>query len=79
MPQRDKMACILFGVFELAGAALWCVAGAGIYGSPLEGMSDAELAKAWLFLAVGPFSVLPAALTMLGRRRLGAARPGAAA
>jgi hypothetical protein len=73
MPQRDKMVCLLFGVVELAGAALWCVAGAGIYGSPLEGMSDDQLAKVWLFLAVGPLSVLPAALTMLWHRRLGAA------
>jgi hypothetical protein len=73
MPRRDKTVCLLFGVVELACAALWCAAGAGIYGSPLAGMSDAQRTKAWLFLALGPFSVLPAALTMQWHRRLGAA------
>src|SRR5581483_10649089 len=72
-PRRDRMICVLFGVVELVCAALWCVAGAGVYGSPLAGMDDAELTKVWLFLTVGPFSVLPAALVMFWRRRLGAA------
>jgi hypothetical protein len=73
MPQRDKTICLLFGVVELTCAALWCVGGAGVYGSPLVGLDDAQRTRVWLFLAVGPFSVLPAALTMLWHRRLGAA------
>jgi hypothetical protein len=50
------------GILELIGAALWCVAGAGIYGSPLAGMDREELLKVSAFLLAGPLSVLPAAI-----------------
>jgi hypothetical protein len=53
---------LVLGILELAGAALWCIAGAGIYGSPLAGMDSRELIKVLLFLLVGSLSVLPAAI-----------------
>src|SRR5262245_773782 len=71
MPPRDRMICLLLGVVELVCAALWCLGGAGVYGSPLAGLSGAQLARVWAFLLLGPLSVLPAALTLLWRRRLG--------
>jgi hypothetical protein len=71
-PWLTRLALAL-GILELLGAGLWCVGGAGIYGSPLVGMSADELTKVWAFLLVGPFSVLPAALAMWWNSRLGTA------
>jgi hypothetical protein len=50
------------GILELIGAVLWCVAGAGIYGSPLAGLDREELLKVSAFLLAGPLSVLPAVI-----------------
>jgi hypothetical protein len=53
---------LVLGILELTGAVLWCIAGAGIYGSPLVGMDSRELIKVWAFLFAGSLSVLPAAI-----------------
>lgn len=66
-------ACLIFGTVETLSAALWCVAGAGFYGSPLAGMSNRELIHVWAFLLSGPFSVLPAVLIARRKPRWGAA------
>jgi hypothetical protein len=70
LPARFTLA---LGVVVFLGAALWCLGGAGIYGSPLAGMSGDELIRVWAFLILGPFSVLPAAVAMWAKPRLGAA------
>ena len=61
---------LVLGILELTGAVLWCIAGAGIYGSPLVGMSGGELMKVLAFLLAGPVSVLPAAMLARYRPRL---------
>lgn len=53
---------LLFGAFLLLGAGLWCIGGAGIYGSPLAGMSRSDFEKICAYLLVGPMSVLPATI-----------------
>jgi hypothetical protein len=58
---------LLIGGMLSAGAALWCLAGAGIYGSPLVGMRAEELILVFIFLLIGPFSALPAAI--VGRQQ----------
>src|SRR5581483_6076923 len=50
------------GAVLTLGGVLWCLGGAGIYGSPLAGMQGEELTRIWVFLLAGPFSALPAAL-----------------
>lgn len=67
-----KVACLVLGVLELLGAGLWCLAGAGIYGSPLAEMSEGDLLHVWAFLLVGPFAVLPFAVCALWRPAWGA-------
>lgn len=68
-----KTFCLIFGTVEALGAALWCVAGAGIYGSPLTLMRGREMAQIWAFLITGPFLALPAAIIVLWRPSRGAA------
>ncbi|KAF0240678.1 MAG: hypothetical protein FD180_4813 [Planctomycetota bacterium] len=48
------------GGLGVAGVALWCVAGAGIYGSPLAEMSDREMFHVAIFMLAGPLLILPA-------------------
>ena|SRR6478752_10343878 len=72
MTSPSKIACLVFGVAVSLGAALWCVGGAGMFGSPLAGESDRELAHVWAFLVIGPFSALPAAIVSLWKPRWGA-------
>jgi hypothetical protein len=72
LPRGVKTACLIFGVVEFLAAALWCLAGAGIYGSPLAILRGGELARALAFLIAGPFSALPAVVLALWRPRLGA-------
>ena len=55
-------ACLIFGIVEGLLAGLWCLAGAGIYGSPLGSMSGLELAHVWAFLLIGPFSAFLAGI-----------------
>lgn len=50
------------GVLEILGVGLWCLAGAGMYGSPLVGMSGRDLAKIIAFFLMGPLLVLPACI-----------------
>jgi hypothetical protein len=59
--RRPTHIALTFGVLEFLGYGFWCIAGLGIYGSPLAGMSLDELDTAWQFLLLGPFSFLPAA------------------
>ena len=63
--------CIALAALEAGGAGLWCVAGAGIYGSPLDNMHGDELRLVLAFLLIGPFLFLAASLLMLARPRLG--------
>jgi amino acid permease len=71
--QGVRTFCLIFGVVEALGAALWCYAGAGIYGSPFSYLSGAEAARVWAFLLTGPFSALPASVVVLWRPRWGGA------
>src|SRR5580765_8746625 len=71
--QSVQIFCLIFGTVEGLGAALWCAAGAGIYGSPLAGMGGLELAHVWAFLLTGPLSALLAAIVILWQPRWGAA------
>jgi hypothetical protein len=64
---------LFLSVAQLLLTASWCVVGAGLYGSPLGGMSGEELAWVWSVLAIGPFFAFPAALITVLNRRLGAA------
>ena len=67
-----KIAVLLFGTVEFIGAALWCIAGAGIYGSPLPSFEGLELVNVWAFLIVGPGSALAAGALTQWRPRWGA-------
>ena len=68
-----RTSCLIFGVSEALGAVIWCVAGAGIFGSPLTGMDRLNLVHVWAFLLTGPFSALLAAIVALWRPRAGGA------
>jgi hypothetical protein len=57
-----NLVILVFSLLEAAGAALWCAAGGGIYGSPLSGIPGEELARIGVFLVAGPFSAPSAAL-----------------
>lgn len=63
---------LIFGIIELAGAAAWCLLGAGIYGSPLAGMNWAEASYVLLFLVTGPVSAFGATVAGFWMRRLAA-------
>lgn len=62
--------CLILGVLQALGAALWILAGAGPYGSPLAG-PEREYVVA--FLLTGPLSALLASIVLLWRPRWGAA------
>lgn len=70
--QGVKTFYLIFGIVEFLVAALWCLAGAGIYGSPLAIFRGQELMHVLAFLSAGPFSVLPAAILALWQPRWGA-------
>jgi hypothetical protein len=55
------------GLLAVLGSALWCVAGAGIYGSPLSGMSPSEGRHLLVLFLTGPLLLLPAGF--VSRRR----------
>lgn len=71
-PLARRTALVVGGLLTLGGA-LWCLGGAGIYGSPLVGMQREELTRVWAFLLAGPFSALPAALLTQWYPKVGAA------
>lgn len=73
LPQGVKTAYLIFGIVESLGAALWCLAGAGIYGSPLADLRGPERTHVLAFLVAGPFSALPAVILALWKPRGGAA------
>ncbi|HMP59603.1 MAG TPA: hypothetical protein PKD86_09640 [Gemmatales bacterium] len=73
LSQGVRTFCLIFGVVEALGAALWCLVGAGIYGSPLAILQGQELTHVLAFLIAGPFSALPASIVVLWRPRWGAA------
>jgi len=63
---------LCLSVAQLLFTGLWCVLGAGLYGSPLAGMPTDELVRVWSVLAIGPFFAFPAALVLVLNRRAGA-------
>lgn len=71
--QRDKVACLLFGLGEL-GLALfaWAVV-TPYWGSTLDDLTPLDRVRVGAFLAFGPLSAFAAALAVLWHRRLGAA------
>src|SRR5262245_46484483 len=69
---RSKRISLILGVLLFGGAGLWCLGGAGIYGSPLAEMQGEELTRVWVFLVAGPFSALPAAIVGKWRIKLSA-------
>lgn len=71
VPSTLTFVSLCLGVLAFLGTALWCVGGAGMYGSPLAGISGKELVKVWAFLLVGPLSILPAAILAIHRPRWG--------
>jgi hypothetical protein len=73
LSQGVRTFSLIFGVVEALGATLWCLGGAGIYGSLLGMFRGLELAHLWAFLIIGPFSALLAAVVALWRARWGAA------
>lgn len=73
LSQGVRTFCLIFGTLETLLAALWCAAGAGIYGSPLGGVSGRELAYVWAILLTGPLSALPATIVHLWWPRWGTA------
>jgi hypothetical protein len=68
-----RRSALVVGVLLAVGGALWCLAGAGIYGSPLTEMQGEELTRVWAFLLIGPFSALPAAVLTRWYLKAGAA------
>lgn len=72
-PQYVFTFCLILGFVEGLGAVLWCVAGAGMYGSPLPGLSPRFLASVLAFLAAGPCSAFLASVLALSAPRGGAA------
>jgi hypothetical protein len=73
LPQGVRTFCLIFGLLEGLGAGIWCLAGAGIYGSPLADMRGLELAHVWAFLILGPFSALFASILALWKPQRGGA------
>jgi len=73
LSQSGRTFGLIFGVVEALGAALWCLAGAGIYGSPIAGMQGPELAQVGAFLLTGPLSAFAASIVLFWRPRWGAA------
>ncbi len=59
--KRILVASLIAGILALLGAALFAVAGAGIYGSPFAGDSYFN-ATLLLVLLWGPFAILPCTL-----------------
>jgi hypothetical protein len=72
LPQGIRTFCLIFGTVETFLGILWCLAGAGIYGSPLGFEHGLELAYLLGVLFTGPLSALPAAIVVLWKPRAGA-------
>ena len=50
------------GVLAFAGAVLWAIAGAGLYGSPVAGINNTDKMLLLLVLMCGPMAVLPSTI-----------------
>jgi hypothetical protein len=67
-----RRSALVVGALLAFGGALWCLGGAGIYGSPLAGMQGEERTRVWAFLLTGPFSALPAGILTRWYPKVGA-------
>lgn len=59
---------IALGLIGFVGSVAWAIAGAGIYGSPLQGRRE-WVATVILFLLTGPMALLPLAILGIWKRR----------
>jgi hypothetical protein len=59
---------ISLGLMGFVGSVFWAAAGAGIYGSPLQGRRS-WITAVILFLLTGPMALLPLAILGIWRRR----------
>jgi hypothetical protein len=71
--KRLRVTSLVVGVSQVLAAAAWCIAGAGMYGSPLVLITPAERWIALAFVLSGPLSCLGAALALSRSPRLAAA------
>jgi len=59
---------ISLGLIGFVGSVFWAIAGAGIYGSPLQGPRS-WITAVMLFLLTGPMALLPLAILGIWHRR----------